>query len=208
MRRAVEMEREEPLALERNLALMAGAGAGKTYSLMTICLHLLGGARRDGVALRPAELFLLTFTEKAAGEMRARLRERVDRLVRGSPASGEELELRSSFARHGRPFPSQEHWRRIRDDLGAVTLGTFHSLCVQLLRRAPAGLGVDPSFELLEEGDATALLEDCAERVVLDALERGEAGVDELCATLDFRGQGPFRPAGLVESLCRVLTRV
>ncbi|MGA9520767.1 MAG: UvrD-helicase domain-containing protein, partial [Myxococcaceae bacterium] len=62
---------EEPLALERNLALMAGAGAGKTYSLITICLHLLGGARRDGRTIRPAELFLLTFTDKAAGEMRA-----------------------------------------------------------------------------------------------------------------------------------------
>jgi ATP-dependent helicase/nuclease subunit A len=204
----VEIERDQPLALERNLALMAGAGAGKTYSLMTICLHLLGGPRRNGVALQPAELFLLTFTEKAAGEMRARLRERVDRLARGACGANEELELRASFARCGRPFPPQDFWRRVRDDLGAATIGTFHSLCVHLLRRAPAGFGVDPSFELLDEGDATALLEDCAERVVLEALERGEPGVEELCTGLDFRGQGQFRPAGLVESLCRVFTRV
>ncbi len=70
-----------PLALERNLALMAGAGAGKTYSLITICLHLLGGAREDGVTLRPSQLCLLTFTDKAAAELRARLRKRLDRAV-------------------------------------------------------------------------------------------------------------------------------
>src|SRR5688572_31312532 len=99
---------------------MAGAGAGKTYSLITLCLHLLGGARRDGVALKPAELFLLTFTDKAAGEMRVRLRERVDRLARGGPGPGEELELQASFARNGRPFPPAIFWRKVRDDLGSA----------------------------------------------------------------------------------------
>jgi ATP-dependent helicase/nuclease subunit A len=209
VRREVDLEGEgaEPLALERNLALMAGAGAGKTYSLMTICLHLLGGARRDGRALRPAALFLLTFTEKAAGEMRTRLRDRVGRLARGTPGPTEELELQASFARHGRPFPPPDFWRRVRDDLGAATIGTFHSLCVQLLRRAPAGFGVDPAFELLEEGEASALLSDCAERVILEALQRGEPGVEELCRDMDFRGDGQFR-VGLVDFMCRVFTRI
>ena len=206
MRRQIDLP-EEPLALERNLALLAGAGAGKTYSLMTICLHLLGGARRDGRALRPGELFLLTFTDKAAGEMRSRLRDRVDRLARGAPAAGEELELQASFARHGCPFPPPDFWRRVRDDLGSTTIGTFHSLCVQLLRRAPAGFGVDPAFELLEEGEASALLQECAERVILEALQRGEPGVEELCRDMDFQGDGQFR-VGLVDFLCRVFTRL
>lgn len=196
----------EPLALERNLALMAGAGAGKTYSLITICLHLLGGARRDGVPVKPAELFLLTFTDKAAGEMRARLRARVDRLARDPSAAGDEKELCASFAHHGRPFPPPDYWRRIRDDLGAATIGTFHSLCVQLLRRAPAGFGVDPAFELLEEGEALRLLRDTAERVVLDALEAEAPGVVDLCRELPFSGQG--RADGVVAYLCHVFTRL
>ncbi len=45
------MSAVSPLALERNLALMAGAGAGKTYSLVTMVLHLFAGAREAGVSL-------------------------------------------------------------------------------------------------------------------------------------------------------------
>ncbi|MBX5480951.1 MAG: UvrD-helicase domain-containing protein [Myxococcaceae bacterium] len=185
---------------------MAGAGAGKTYSLITICLHLLGGARRDATLVKPAELFLLTFTEKAAGEMRARLRTRVDRLARDPTAADEEKELAASFAREGRPFPPQDFWRRVRDDLGAATIGTFHSLCVQLLRRAPAGFGVDPAFQLLEEGEAARILHDTAERIVLEALEREEPGVVALCRDIPFAGSG--RAEGLVDLLCNVFNKV
>src|SRR5262245_51932383 len=126
-----------PLALEQNLAIMAGAGAGKTYSLITIGLHLLSGARRDGRALHPGELCLLTFTDKAAAEMRSRLRERLDALATGDARPGDEADLRASFAALGKPFPGAEAWRRIRDDLGSAWIGTFHALCAQLLRRAP-----------------------------------------------------------------------
>ena len=60
------MSEASPLALEKNLALMAGAGAGKTYSLVTMTLHLLAGAREAGAPLKPARLCMLTFTDKAA----------------------------------------------------------------------------------------------------------------------------------------------
>jgi ATP-dependent helicase/nuclease subunit A len=207
--------------LERNLALMAGAGAGKTYSLVTICLHLLGGARDptahpersrgavDGLglkgALRASQLFLLTFTEKAAAEMRQRLRERLDGLAHGR-AVGEEPELETSFQRMGLPFPKPEAWRAARDELGAATISTFHALCVQLLRAAPAGFDVDPSFSLLEEREAVELLRDTTERVVLEALERGDPLVTDLCRELGF---SPGTRAGsLVGALCGVLTKL
>ena len=44
-----------PLALERNLALMAGAGAGKTHGLVTVALHLLAGAREGRFPARPKD---------------------------------------------------------------------------------------------------------------------------------------------------------
>ena len=71
----------EVLALDKNLALMAGAGAGKTYSLVTMPLHLLAGARETAPAVRPSRLCMVTFTDKAAAEMRSRVRERLDTLV-------------------------------------------------------------------------------------------------------------------------------
>ena len=85
------------LGLEHNLAVSAGAGAGKTHSLVTLCLHLLGGARRQGVPVRTGQLFMVTFTDKAGSEMRERLRRRLDALARGHGESDEEL-LAASFA--------------------------------------------------------------------------------------------------------------
>ncbi|MBJ6763269.1 UvrD-helicase domain-containing protein [Myxococcaceae bacterium JPH2] len=191
-----------PLALERNLALLAGAGAGKTYSLVTMTLHLFSGARTGGEALRPARLCMLTFTDKAAAEMRRRVRERLDALAQGDAPAGAEPVLRASLERLGRPFPSTEAWRQVREELSAATVGTFHSLCGQMLRRAPPAVGIDPAFEVLDPLEASGLVQDVAERVVLDALEEQDAQVRELCSELGFSGSG-FSD-GLVAALISV----
>ncbi|WNG59411.1 AAA family ATPase [Archangium gephyra] len=193
------MSRPFHLALEKNLALMAGAGAGKTYSLVTMTLHLLAGAREGATPLRPARLCMVTFTDKAAAEMRARVRARLDALVQAEPKALLEPELRASLERLGQPFPTKDTWRGLREELGSASVGTFHSLCGQLLRRAPPGSGVDASFEVLDELEARTLVLDVCERVVLDALEAGDAGVRELCQELTFSGSDFTE--GLVSSL-------
>ncbi|MBS2026148.1 MAG: UvrD-helicase domain-containing protein, partial [Deltaproteobacteria bacterium] len=77
--------------LERDAVVTAGAGTGKTHSLVTLCLHLLGGVGR-AEALAPARLCAVTFTEKAAAELRARVRTRLDGLA--DAASDGERRLR------------------------------------------------------------------------------------------------------------------
>jgi ATP-dependent helicase/nuclease subunit A len=193
---------ERALRLEANLALFAGAGAGKTYSLITLCLHVLSGARAGHDPVAPTNLCLLTFTDKAAAEMRQRLRERLDRLASGE-ATGQsrEPELEKSFAALDRPMPSKAFWRGIRDDLGAASIGTFHSVMSQVLRRAPPGNGVNPAFELIEERDARHLFAECVERVVLARLEAGNALVRELVRDFGF---GATNPWGLVNAVVRV----
>lgn len=185
------LELPQGLRLERNMALLAGAGAGKTHSLITMCLHLLGGARKGFEPLACAELALLTFTEKAADEMRARLRARVNALVRGET---DEPELQDSCASAGVPFPSPAYWRAVADDLGAATIGTFHSLCMQLLRRVSAS-----SFELLDEKDAQALWRDIVEREVL-ARVTARTSLRALVADVGFER--------LVDSLVPVAARI
>ncbi len=96
----------EALRLDTNLVLMAGAGTGKTHSLVTLCLHLLSGAGQSRSApLLPERLCLLTFTDKAAGEMR----HRVQSLLAGEGHLDVEM---------------RELW-----------VSTFHSSCVRILRR-------------------------------------------------------------------------
>jgi ATP-dependent exoDNAse (exonuclease V) beta subunit len=190
------------LALEKNLALMAGAGAGKTYSLVTMTLHLLAGARAGAEPLKPSRLCMVTFTDKAAAEMRSRVRERLDVLVQTELKDTKEKDLRASLERLELPHPSRDTWRALRENLGAASVGTFHSLCGQLLRRAPPGSGVDSSFEVLDELEARTLVTDVCERVVLEALEAGDAGVRELCQELTFSGSDFTE--GLVSSLVTV----
>ncbi len=191
------------LRLERNLALLAGAGAGKTYSLVTMCLHLLGGARAGHEPVAAAELGLLTFTEKAAGEMRSRLRERLDALADGN---AREPELRESFEALDRPLPDRRFWRTVRDELGAATIGTFHSLCTQLLRRAPQGVGVSPDFELLDERESRRLIRQTIERVLLRRVQAADPHVRHLVGEFGF--SGGFLGNGLVDALLPVYTRI
>src|SRR5205085_9612110 len=68
----------------RSAVLQAGAGTGKTHSLVTLCLHALAGVVRPE-PLPPARLWAVTFSDKAAAELKGRIRQRVDRLAASTP---------------------------------------------------------------------------------------------------------------------------
>ncbi|HZW90630.1 MAG TPA: UvrD-helicase domain-containing protein, partial [Myxococcaceae bacterium] len=184
-----------------NACVFAGAGTGKTHGLITECLRLLGGVDREE-PLAPGRLCLLTFTEKAAAEMRGRLAARVAALAAGESS---EPELSAAFASAGRPFPPASEWRRVQGRLSGATIATFHGFCAGLLRRAPAGSGTPPDFVLLDEEESVDLLEELAERLVLERLEARDDAVEALCGELDLRG---MRRTGLVELLVDQARRV
>jgi ATP-dependent helicase/nuclease subunit A len=133
-----------------DVTVTAGAGSGKTRALVGRYLSLL----EEGQPLR--SLVAITFTDKAAREMRTRIRqaitEKVERLkVEGSTcnpsgrASGRSLQ------------PATDLWQTAFVELDAARIGTIHSLCAAILRAHPAEAGVDPAFAVLEEGTAAAL---------------------------------------------------
>jgi ATP-dependent exoDNAse (exonuclease V) beta subunit len=187
------------LALEQNLVLSAGAGTGKTYNLMTLALHLLGGARSAG-ALPVEQLCIVTFTEKAAAQLSERLRLRVERLC--DDESAPEPELRESFAALGQIFPLPPFWRGIRDRLDRAQIGTFHGMALRWLRRLNQR-GLVPAAELLDEESAATLLEESIERTVVAQLDSGNEAVAQLCRDLGFSSSG--WASGLVEELMQSL---
>ena len=117
----------------RAIAVTAGAGSGKTLSLVGRYLHLL----EQGYPLH--SILAITFTEKAAREMRSRIR---DALSRGSTDVAQDKN--SSFILH-------------HSSLDSARIGTIHSLCAEILRAHPAEAGLDPAFQVLEEGLSAAL---------------------------------------------------
>ena len=123
--RALTDEQEQAVARRGEpLLLSAAAGSGKTSVLVE---RFVRAVREDGLA--PGRILAITFTERAAGELRERVRARF-------------LELGE---------------REAARDTEAAFVGTFHGFCARLLRSHPLMAGLDPDFAILDEGLAGRL---------------------------------------------------
>ena len=118
---------EQQLAIERregNLLLAAGAGSGKTSVLVE---RFVASVVRDGIGV--GEILTITFTEKAAAEMRDRIRSRLRELGEDQAAAATE----------------------------SAYIATIHGFCARVLRAQALGAGLDPGFIVLDEHEASAL---------------------------------------------------
>lgn len=134
---------------DRHQFLGAGAGAGKTTMLVDHYFHLLQAG------LRPAQLVAVTFTEKAAAEMKQRLRAECRARARQVRELGE---------------PSTVDWEAVVHDLEAAPISTIHGFCARLLRENALVAGLDPQFTVLDETEADMLLEETVRRQLLSRL--------------------------------------
>jgi ATP-dependent helicase/nuclease subunit A len=118
--------------LDTTFVVEAAAGTGKTSALIGRLLSVLqsGRARLDRIAL-------VTFTEKAAGEMKLRLRT--------------ELEQARTRATENGDHAQQAHLVHALSALELAHINTIHGFCADLLRERPIEAGVDPNFEVLDD---------------------------------------------------------
>jgi ATP-dependent helicase/nuclease subunit A len=124
---------------DRPTVVTAGAGSGKTLTLVGRYVRLL----EQDVPLRA--IAAITFTEKAAREMRTRIRQTVDTWI--ARCTGEE----------------RTRWQGLAADLDAARVGTIHGLCTTLLRGHPAEAGLDPEFVVLDENQSARLQSEALE---------------------------------------------
>jgi ATP-dependent helicase/nuclease subunit A len=122
--------------LDRNILVEAGAGSGKTTALTDrmVALILSGTARIDQIAA-------VTFTRKAAAELRERFQGALEEKLDECPPDGVERD-RLSQALHG---------------IDRAFLGTIHAFCARLLRERPLEAGIDPTFEETPEAEMLRL---------------------------------------------------
>jgi ATP-dependent exoDNAse (exonuclease V) beta subunit len=117
--------------LDRTLFVEAGAGSGKTRSLVDRAVATVLDSD-DPVPLR--NLAIMTFTEKAGAELRDRMRESLEKVVADSPGSHRAILATEAL-----------------DDLDAAAIGTLHSFAQRILGEHPIEAGLPPLIEVLDE---------------------------------------------------------
>jgi ATP-dependent exoDNAse (exonuclease V) beta subunit len=136
---------EQLVAIERRhgeLLLDAGAGSGKTAVLVERFVRLV---HEDGVEV--GQILAITFTEKAATELRDRIRARLRELGDGDGARATE----------------------------GAWISTIHGFCARVLRASALAAGIDPAFAVLDEADTTTMAELAFERALEEATDDADA---------------------------------
>jgi len=163
--------------LDRCLMVEAGAGSGKTRSLVQRMVALIkeGKCQVDTMAA-------ITFTRKAAAELKERF----------------QLSLEEAFSKETDP-QRKERLNRALSQLERCFLGTIHSFCAALLRERPIEAGVDPTFEELDDLDDALLRRRAWDEYLLDV----QVSKPEALAELEKIG---CEPADLVNFFEKILT--
>ncbi len=164
--------------LDKPLAVSAGAGSGKTFTLTRRIVHAL----ESGYLTDIDQVLAITFTSKAAGEIKSR--------VKGALRAGGMTE---------QALKTDEAW-----------ISTIHGMCSRILRAHALELGLDPAFKVADEATVKTLLDASLEEVLggRDDLVTVAEGVsperlDALFASFDVHPAGP-RTAS-VEGMVRQL---
>ena len=144
--------RERAVDPRYNVALEASAGTGKTRVLVDRYINLL----RAGVD--PSNILAITFTRKAAAEMR----ERIVATLRASAARGEIPPAR---------------WRELRDRMDDIAISTIDAFCLSLLREFPLEADLDPGFDIADDTEVPRLVDESLDRAL--RICRGLAREDE-----------------------------
>ncbi len=165
-------QREASETFDRNMVVRAGAGCGKTATLVWRYINIL----KQGLA-EVGEIAAITFTEKAANELKGRIHD----------------QLRALFEAES-PGPGRNLWRRRLWAAESAHIGTIHGFCTDILREFPIQAGVAPGFAMAERSDAAELVSKAARDAVFDAVTAGDAsavwaverfGLDRLVSMLE-----------------------
>jgi ATP-dependent helicase/nuclease subunit A len=124
-----------------NVVLEASAGTGKTTVLVQRYLNLLAAG------VDPANILAITFTRKAAAEMRERI------IARLREAAGES-------------DAGRRRWLALRDRVGDIAISTIDAFCYALLREFPLEAGLSPGFAVADETESARLAEDAIDRAL------------------------------------------
>jgi ATP-dependent exoDNAse (exonuclease V) beta subunit len=142
-------------AIDDTLVVEAAAGTGKTTALVKRIVRVLAEGRAH-----VGEIVAVTFTEKAAGELKLRLRQQLEEERRRASSSEVQQRLNAAV-----------------QNLEEAHVSTIHGFCADLLRERPVEAAIDPLFRVLTEGQAERLFNEAFAAWFQEALASPPEGV-------------------------------
>ena len=169
-----EARRRISHSLDESLVVEASAGTGKTTELVNRIVEVLKAGRST-----VDKIVAVTFTHKAAGELKIRVRQKLDE-ERAKPDIDLEARLRLENA---------------LEELEEAAIGTIHGFCAQILRSRPVEAHIDPAFEELTEGEAARIFDRAFSRWFQQQLDTDSPGLRRALARLAWREDWESGPA-------------
>ena len=167
---ADQADREQiATALDDTLIVEAAAGTGKTTELVRRIVRVIETGRTEVTGI-----VAVTFTEKAAGELKLRLREALEE-ARGISTSGS---------------AERERLDRALGRLEEAQVSTIHGFCADLLRERPVEARIDPLFMVLTEAQAVRMYHEAFHRWLENQLADPSEGVKRSLRRPTFGGFG------------------
>ncbi|SHH88048.1 UvrD-helicase domain-containing protein [Sporanaerobacter acetigenes] len=153
MKGKVELNKNQKRAVEtidKNVAVNAGAGSGKTRVLVERYLYILENGDLDEES-EIESILAITFTKKASQEMKERIRKNIKE-----------------------KFPLDPKWRRMYRDLEKGSISTIHSFCSKILKENPIEANIDPQFKVLEDHESDEILYEVVKEIILKGINSNE----------------------------------
>jgi ATP-dependent helicase/nuclease subunit A len=143
-----DQQQKAVTTIDRHVLVSAGAGSGKTHVLVERYIQVL----REIPNCSAANIIAVTFTRKAATEMRTRLKSRIKELIKEETGA------------------EKEKWLSCYHEIDGARIGTIHSLCETILKSFPVEAGIDPQIEILEELRKAELLQSSIDQSFRDCI--------------------------------------
>jgi ATP-dependent helicase/nuclease subunit A len=156
-----ELQPEQAAAahqLDRHISVTAGPGSGKTTVLVERYLEIL----RRNPNFNIDQVVAITFTNRAANEMRERLRDELNLILQTAAPE------------------TRKVWLNYKRTLDGAVITTIHGFCARLLREFPVEARIDPQFLLLDEHRAAMLLESVVEETLGEFIVAGHVEISRL----------------------------